>query len=175
MENEQLSQEQREAHTERSQQDCVCVARDVYNRNSSTGYTYSSTAVVVAVCTDVFFLGHLHGFLRRPWVFSHALVCGARRGPTCTPRSKFRTGSVARALGVQSREIWQIIAVTFRGARPEQHNVKPTCQPFCSTAFKARYFVAATVYSSIRTSSSRGPLLCVWTSHMRVCSVCAMI
>ena len=32
-------------------------------------------------------------------------------GPVCTPRRKFgsRAGSVARALGVQSREIWQVI------------------------------------------------------------------
>ena len=54
---------------------------------------------------------HLHAFPRRPWVTSRALGCGVRRGPACTPRRKFgsRAGSVARALGVQSREIWQVI------------------------------------------------------------------
>ena len=38
------------------------------------------------------------------------LGCGARRGPACTPRCKCgsRPGSVARALGVHSREIWQV-------------------------------------------------------------------
>ena len=56
-----------------------------------------------------FFL-HLRAFLWRPWVVCRALGCGARRGPTCTPRRKFgsRAGSVARALGVQRREIWQV-------------------------------------------------------------------
>ena len=60
------------------------------------------------------FLKDLHVFLRRPWVFSRANGCGARKGPTCTPRRKFgsREGSVARALGVQSREIWQVEAIT---------------------------------------------------------------
>ena len=57
------------------------------------------------------FLKDLHVFLRRPWVFSRANGCGARKGPTCTPRRKFgsREGSVARALGVLSREVWQVI------------------------------------------------------------------
>ena len=54
---------------------------------------------------------HLHAFLRRPCGFSRALGCGARGGPACTPRRKFgsRVDSVARALGVQSREIRQVI------------------------------------------------------------------
>ena len=58
----------------------------------------------------IYFL-HFHAFLRRPWVFSRALGCGARRGPACTPRrtSGRRAGCVARALGVQSCEIWQEI------------------------------------------------------------------
>ena len=51
-------------------------------------------------------------FLGRPRVFSRALSCGALRGAACTPRCKCRSrpGSVALALGVQSREIWQVIA-----------------------------------------------------------------
>ena len=49
-------------------------------------------------------------FLFRPRVFSCALGCGALRGPACTPRCKCesRPASVPRALGVQSREIWQV-------------------------------------------------------------------
>ena len=57
------------------------------------------------------------------------------QGPACTPRYKFgfRAGSVARALGVQSREIWLgTHGVAFRGARAEQDNGKPTCQLFFS-------------------------------------------
>ena len=40
-----------------------------------------------------------------------ARLCPARRGPACTPRHKFgsRAGFVARALGIQSREIWNFI------------------------------------------------------------------
>ena len=51
---------------------------------------------------------HLHAFLRRQRIFS--LGCEARGGGACTPRRKFdsRTGSVARALGVRSREIWHV-------------------------------------------------------------------
>ena len=57
------------------------------------------------------FFSHLHVFLRRPWVPSRALGCGACTGPVCTQRCKCgsRAGSVALALGVQSREIWQVI------------------------------------------------------------------
>ena len=59
----------------------------------------------------MFCFGHLHAFLERPWVFSRALGCGARRGLACKQRHKFwsRAGSAARALGVQSREIWRVI------------------------------------------------------------------
>ena len=78
----------------------------VSNRRHLNLYYYS---IQYAVCTNVF--GHLHAFLRPPWVFSRALGCGARRRPACTPRSKFgsRTGSVACALGVQSHGIWYVI------------------------------------------------------------------
>ena len=61
--------------------------------------------------SDVLNFRHLYAFLRRPWAFSRALGCGARRRPACTLRRKFgpRAGSVGRALGVQSREVWQVI------------------------------------------------------------------
>ena len=54
---------------------------------------------------------HLNAFLRRPCVFSRAVGCGACRAAACTPRREFgpRAGFVARALGVQSSEIWQVI------------------------------------------------------------------
>ena len=49
-------------------------------------------------------------FLFRPRALSRALGCGARMGPACTQRCKCGSllGSVARALGGQSREIWQV-------------------------------------------------------------------
>ena len=51
-------------------------------------------------------------FILWPRVFSRALGCAAHRGPACTPRRECgsRLGSVACALGVQSRVIWQVIA-----------------------------------------------------------------
>ena len=54
-------------------------------------------------------------FLFRPRVFCRALGCGERRGPDCTPRCKCgsRPGSVARVLGVQSREIWQVTTASL--------------------------------------------------------------
>ena len=61
------------------------------------------------------FIGHLHAFFGRPWVFSRALGCGARSWPACTPRHEFGSwaGSVVRALGVQCREIWQATTGSF--------------------------------------------------------------
>ena len=55
--------------------------------------------------------------LSRPPVFSRVLGCGARRGPACTPRCKCgsRPSSVARALGVQSSEIWQVTTGSLSG------------------------------------------------------------
>ena len=59
----------------------------------------------------------LQAFLFRPGVFSRTLGCGARRGPACTPRCKCgsRPSSVARALGVQSSEIWQVTTGSLSG------------------------------------------------------------
>ena len=71
--------------------------------------------------------------------FSRALGCGARRGPACAPRRKFgsRLGSVARALGVPSREILQAITGLLSAElEPSKTMEKPTCQLFCSTAVK---------------------------------------
>ena len=67
---------------------------------------------LVCVRTKCTFFAEYKSFLFRPWVFSRDLGCGARRGAACTPQRKFgsRPGFVARALGVQSREIWQVIA-----------------------------------------------------------------
>ena len=60
------------------------------------------------VSNDLFFAEY-KTFIFRSRVFSRTLGPGERRGSTCTPRHKRESppGSVARALGVQSREIWQ--------------------------------------------------------------------
>ena len=70
---------------------------------------YISIYTVFHVENGLFFAEY-KTFLFRLRVFSHALGCEARRGGACTPRCKrvSRPGSVARAMGVQSREIWQV-------------------------------------------------------------------
>ena len=64
-------------------------------------------AIVIVLKTGLF--PEYETFYFRPRVFSRALGCGARRGPTCTRcKCGSRPGSVARALDLQSREIWQL-------------------------------------------------------------------
>ena len=72
----------------------------------------SFVAAILPITIVNTFWGHVHAFLRRPWVLSRAFRCGAHRGPACTPRCRFgsRPGSVARALGVQCHEIWHVVA-----------------------------------------------------------------
>ena len=87
---------------------------------------YFEVYIYITVYKRVCF-GRLHAFLRRPWVFPRALSCRAHKGPACTPRRKFgsRAGSVSRALGVRSREIWQVIAESLSAElEPEQNNGK---------------------------------------------------
>ena len=121
----------------------------------------------------------MQAFLRRPCVFSRALVCGhagetpvyhgASLGPGRAPWRVLWTFKVAKSGNH---------GVAFRGARAEQGNGKPTCQLFCSPAVKAHYFVAATVCNSSHTSRLCGPLLfiiCVCRHCLRVCAVCGCV
>ena len=63
-------------------------------------------------CTS---FAHLQALFGRPRIVSYALGSGPRRGPACTPWRKrgSRPGSVARALGVQSCAICQVITWSF--------------------------------------------------------------
>ena len=67
--------------------------------------------IELCICIQCTFFAHYQALLGRPRLVSRALDCGPRRGPACTPRRKCgaRQGSVARALGVQSRAIRQVI------------------------------------------------------------------
>ena len=131
------------------------------------GTYYIKSLLVLIVCSS-----HLHAFLRPPWVFSRALVCGARRGPACTPRCKlgYRAGSVARALGVKSREIWHVLTGLLSGElEPSKTMKNPHGICFApSTAVKALYLVAATVGELSHVKLVWTTLACVWTLHMRV-------
>ena len=69
------------------------------------------------------FFAHRHFFSFRSGVCSSYLGRIASRGSSCSPRRKCgsRPGCVARALGIQRREIWQEIAgiAGRRSAEPE--------------------------------------------------------
>ena len=108
-----------------------------------------------------------HAFLRRPWVFSRALGCGARRGPACTPRRKFgsRAGSVARALGVQSREIWQVITGLLSADLESSKTMGTHMSSHCC---KTRQHVNSNRFELSSVSQLR-TLLCVCGPLLRMC------
>ena len=95
----------------------------------------------------------------------------AGQGPACTPRRKFwsRDGSVAHALGVQSREIWQVntglLAAELEPSKTMENQHVICFDPL--TAVKDSNTVTAIASSFPRTYSYetllrvRGPLLCV--------------
>ena len=110
------------------------------------------------------FFCHRPAFLFRPRVFSHALGCGARRGAACTPRRECgsRPGSVTRALGVQSRAIWQAITGSLSAELEPRRTMEPPYNLVfllgccCITSVSHRLssaqplcFVAATVTSAV--------------------------
>ena len=138
----------------------------------------------------IYFFPEYKTFLLRPRVFSRALDCGARRGPACT-RRKFmsRPGSVARALGVQSRETWQVIAGLvsdqLEPTRPMQ-----TPKMFFPPSFLHLQYISAAVYevpqqpskvrqsrhnsraSTCSLSDSHERCFCVWVrERVRVCVI----
>ena len=67
----------------------------------------------VCVCAKrVFFCGIQNFYLPAAGLFSRSRLRGTQGAPACTPRCKCGSwpGSVARARGVKSREIWQVVA-----------------------------------------------------------------
>ena len=79
---------------------------------------------------------------------------------TCSGRSK-------------SRNLASTHEVAFR--RVSQDIGKPKCQLFCSAAAKALYFVAGTVQEQSNIKFLWTTDMRVWTFHMRLCFVGAMI
>ena len=74
------------------------------------------------------YIAHRHFFLCRPRVFSRVLGSGTRREPSRTPRPKCGPWKrpVARALGVQSHENWQVTTGRhFRARRAIQAHANP--------------------------------------------------
>ena len=75
-----------------------------------------------------------YSFRFRPRVFSRAFGCGTRRGPACTPRRKCesRADCVACAAGVQSREMWQVIAGLLSDELEPTRPMQTPTVSFCS-------------------------------------------
>ena len=123
-------------------------------------------------------MGYLHSFLRRPWVLSRALACGARRGAARTPRYKFgsRAGSVARALGVQSRESWQIITGLLSAElEPSKTMETPHASCFAPLLHKLSTWWQPR-YKSSRPSNLCGPQLrYAYVDIAYSCLLCAVI
>ena len=120
---------------------------------------------------------HLLAFLRHPWVFSRALGCGARRGAAWyTTAQVWVPGGLRGACSgrSKSRNLASSRGVALRGARAEQDNGKPIYIAVLLHCCKALYF-AATVQQQSHIKFVWTTTMRVWTLHMRVCSVCAMI
>ena len=127
-------------------------------------------------CVCVFLLLHAKArFSPAPVVFSLVLGRGARRWPTCTPRRKFgsRAGSVARALGVQSRGDLasnHVVASAELVSTAEQDNRKPAILVYfltSATAVKGSNMVT-TITSSFSSVLQLRTLLCVCGPLLRM-------
>ena len=88
----------------------TCVTPGISRNTSRRGTLYIIYKIYVTKY-QTHFLWTFARFSPAPVGLSRALGCRARRGATCTPRRKFgsRVGSMARALGVRSREMWRVI------------------------------------------------------------------
>ena len=147
--------------------DCYATFVSLFNLRHPRDFTSPT------LCANVFFWTFAR-FSPAPAGFSRTLGCGARRGPACTPRRKFgsRAGSVARTLGVQSRETWRVITGLL-SAELKPNNQKRVCQLLFSTVVKALYLVAATVQEQSHINLC-GLLLCVFGHCICVSVLCAV-
>ena len=126
---------------------------------------------LVSLCTKLTFPETFRDFLLRSRVLSCGFGSGVRRGLTCTSRRKcgFRQGSVARALGVQSRKIWQVIA---GGPSAELEPSKPMGNPSCRVSyflFFIRLPLAAVSQVPQQPSLARQPRYNSRASNLSLC------
>ena len=141
-------------------------------RRSTRRCARTTTAPIMCVRTKFIIFAHCHAFLFRPRIFSRALGCWAHRGSACTQRRKFgpRLGSVARALGIQSRGGLALVAGSLSAEpEPTRHMETPQmplvflffctlmlCTSICDkyyTSHQTWYAFTQPPYNSSRASS----------------------
>ena len=137
-----------------SNMNCECVTCvSLFNLRHPQDFT--STCIILC--------GTFASFSPAPAGLSGGLGCGERRGTACTPRRKLgsRADSVALSLGIQSREIRQVITGSLSAKLApsktmENPHVSAVSLHCCisSTSWQLQH-------NSSRTSSLCGPLLCV--------------
>ena len=127
---------------------------------------YVTVLLYVPMC--VFFL-HLHAFLRRPWVLSRGLGCGAR---LYTAQIWVPGGLRGACCGSsKSRNLTINHGVAFRGARAEQGNGKPTRQLFFVAAVKGSNTVTTFEISFPRYYGDGHYCACVVMMYACMCCV----
>ena len=151
---------------------CRCVASLIFRRNVFDCTTTRS----LYQCVFLFWTFAL--FSTAPaGLFSRSRLRGTQ-GPACTPRRKFgsRAGSVARALGVQSREIWQVITGSLSAElepskateNPHVRRFAPHCcnsSPLCGS-----HGTAAVAHETLPfVTATDGASVCVRACLCHVC------
>ena len=117
-------------------------------------------------CTS---FAHLQALFGRPRIVSYALGSGPRRGPACTPWRKrgSRPGSVARALGVQSCAICQVITWSFSAELEPARPMETPKRPFFPFIFSPLY--AAVSEGPQQPSRARKPQYSSRASSFSLC------
>ena len=108
-------------------------------------------------------------------LFSRSWQRGAQEARLhTTAQVRPRPGSVARALGVQTRQIWQVVTGSLSAElEPSKITENPHIGCF-ATAVRSLYFVAATVQSAVAHQVGVNHYYaCVGIAY--ACTVCAMI
>ena len=161
--------------------DCVtCVS--LFNLRHSRDFTSPPSRRRTLLFTNLFLLGHLHAFLRRPYIFSRTLCWGARRGPACTPRRNYKVWAPGGLCGAcsgrsKSQNLLSNHGVAFREARAEQDNGKPTCQHCSSKSLQDgsnNRFKLSSVLQLRTLLYVCGPLLCMCGNDVCVYALCLL-
>ena len=133
----------------------------------------------IFICMECTFFAHSHALLFRSRVFSRALGCGARRGPACTLRSKIgpRPGSVASALGVQSRGELALFVGSL-SAKPDLSKTMETHTKYVNHGRFSHVLLCITARTSRAATLQQPPrfkLFPLWQQRLMLLRVCACV